>query len=79
MNFCFGQGLMNSRKQINIRLITKNTKSKILIISRDCFGKMKIGCNLITLGVNRDLFEFYLMSLSKEIDMKLCQRYTYQN
>ena len=27
------------------------------------------------LGVNSDLYEFYLMLLSREIDIKLCQCY----
>ena len=36
-----------------------------------------IGRNLNTSGVDRDLYEFYLMSLSGEIyKKKLCQRYT---
>ena len=46
---------------------------------RDYKGKMKgiyIGLNLWTSGVDRDLYKFYLMFLSSEIDIKLCQIYT---
>ena len=35
-----------------------------------------IGLNLWTSGVDRDLYKFYLMFLSSEIDIKLCQIYT---
>ena len=35
-----------------------------------------IGWNLSILGVDRDPWEFYLMLLSREIDIKLCQIYT---
>ena len=34
-----------------------------------------IGWNLSFLGVNWDPLEFYLMFLSREIDIKLCQIY----
>ena len=45
---------------------------------RGCKGKMKwcIGWNLSILGVDRDPWEFYLMFLSREIYIKLCQIYT---
>ena len=44
----------------------------------DCKGKMKggIGWSLRTSGVDRDMKEFYLMFLSREIDIKLCQNNT---
>ena len=40
-------------------------------------GKIKggLGWNLSILGVDRDPWEFYLMILSREIDVKLCQMY----
>ena len=43
-----------------------------------CKGNMKggNGWNLSILGVDRDSWEFYLMFMSREINIKLCQIYT---
>ena len=45
---------------------------------KGCKGKMKggIGWNLSILGVDRDPEEFYLMFMSREIDIKLFKIYT---
>ena len=49
-----------------------------MIYWRDCKGKMKgaRSWKLITLGLDRDPWKLYLMFLSWEIDIKLCQIYT---
>ena len=48
------------------------------MLYRDCTGKIKgvIDGKLITLALDRDPCKLYLMFLSQEIDVKLCQIYT---
>ena len=49
-----------------------------IFVLKDCSGKMKggKGWDLDTLGFDWDILEFYLMFLSREINIKLCQSYT---
>ena len=50
----------------------------IFVVKRDCKGKMKGGIEwkLITLALDRDPWKLYLIFLSREIDIQLCQIYT---
>ena len=70
-------GLLNKAKHF-IRVNSPTLPHRKRNNQRECKGKMKggIGWNPSILGVDRNPWEFYLMFLSREIGIKLCQMYS---
>ena len=76
LNFLYLKNINSLKWTTRFTNIHKMEESYAIYL-RGCKGKMNggKGWNLSNLGVDRDPWEFYLMFLSREINIKLCQIY----